>query len=128
MADRYHHQKEALARFYAEQMSAGFGPAVTRKLGWTIRDYAIRVWDNSGEDNVLFLAGGIAFNLILAAVPFILLLAAGVAKLLPLLYRGALPDSTSTVSIMFSPKTWMPSYSLNAVSTGPATRFTSGLP
>ena len=38
MADRYHHQKEALARFYAEQMSAGFGPAVTRKLGWTIRD------------------------------------------------------------------------------------------
>ena len=29
-------------------------------LGWTIRDYAKRVWDNSGEDNVLFLAGGLA--------------------------------------------------------------------
>jgi membrane protein len=42
-------------------------------LGWTLRDYAKRVWDNSGEDNVLFLAGGIAFNIILAAVPFILL-------------------------------------------------------
>ena len=47
-------------------------------LGWTLRDYAKRVWDNSGEDNVLFLAGGIAFNLMLAALPFILLLAAGV--------------------------------------------------
>ena len=38
MADRYHDQKEALARFYAERMSEGFGPAVMRKLGWTIRD------------------------------------------------------------------------------------------
>jgi membrane protein len=42
-------------------------------LGWTVRDYAKRVWDNSGEDNVLFLAGGIAFNIMLAAVPFVLL-------------------------------------------------------
>ncbi|MEP6732192.1 MAG: YihY/virulence factor BrkB family protein [bacterium] len=32
------------------------------------------MWDNSGEDNVLFLAGGIAFNILLAAVPFVLLL------------------------------------------------------
>lgn len=38
MADRYDDQKEALARFYAERMSEGFGPAVMRKLGWTIRD------------------------------------------------------------------------------------------
>jgi membrane protein len=53
-------------------------------LGWTIRDYAKRVWDNSGEDNILFLAGGIAFNLLLAAVPFLLLLAAGLTFLLPL--------------------------------------------
>src|SRR6476620_7485247 len=40
-------------------------------LGWTLRDYAKRVWDNAGEDNVLFLAGGIAFNILLAAVPFV---------------------------------------------------------
>lgn len=46
-------------------------------LGWILRDYAKRVWDNSGEDNALFLAGGIAFNLILAALPFVLLLATG---------------------------------------------------
>ncbi|HEY5440942.1 MAG TPA: YihY/virulence factor BrkB family protein [Gemmatimonadaceae bacterium] len=43
-------------------------------IGWTLRDYAKRIWDNSGEDNVLFLAGGIAFNILLAAVPFVLLL------------------------------------------------------
>jgi membrane protein len=43
-------------------------------IGWTIRDYAKRVWDNAGEDNVLFLAGGIAFNIMLAVVPFVLLL------------------------------------------------------
>ena len=57
-------------------------------FGWRLRDYVKRVWDNSGEDNVLFLAGGIAFNLLLAAVPFILLLAAGITFLLPLFMRG----------------------------------------
>ena len=49
---------------------------------WSARDYAKRVWDNSGEDNVFFLAGGIAFNLLLAAVPFLLLLVAGMATIL----------------------------------------------
>ncbi len=44
------------------------------RFGWTFRDYAKRIWDNSAEDNVLFLAGGIAFNILLAAVPFVLLL------------------------------------------------------
>lgn len=52
------------------------------RIGWTLRDYAQRVWDNSGEDNILFLAGGIAFNLLLAAVPFFLLLATGLSYLL----------------------------------------------
>ena len=60
------------------------------RLGWTVRDYAKRVWDNSGEDNVFFLAGGIAFNLLLAAVPFFLLLATGLIYLL-----NQSPDVTS---------------------------------
>jgi membrane protein len=64
-------------------------PLVTR-LGWTLRDYAKRVWDNSGEDNIFFLAGGIAFNLLLAVVPFVLLLVAGVSEIL---------DHSSEVSI-----------------------------
>ncbi|HKW46933.1 MAG TPA: YihY/virulence factor BrkB family protein [Gemmatimonadaceae bacterium] len=66
-------------------------------LGWTFRDYAKRVWDNSSEDNVLFLAGGIAFNILLAAVPFVLLLIAGVTYLLPVLYRGKV-DSSQAVA------------------------------
>lgn len=52
------------------------------RIGWALRDYARRVWDNSGEDNVFFLAGGIAFNILLAAVPFVLLFASGLAYLL----------------------------------------------
>ncbi len=52
------------------------------RIGWTLRDYAKRVWDNSGEDNIFFLAGGIAFNILLAAVPFVLLFASGLAYLL----------------------------------------------
>jgi membrane protein len=67
---------------------------------WTVRDYAIRVWDNSGEDNVLFLAGGIAFNLILAALPFILLLAAGVGWLVPLVYHGDINSTTKVLDFI----------------------------
>lgn len=39
----------------------------------TLRDYVRRVWISSAEDNIFFLAGGIAFNILLAAVPFVLL-------------------------------------------------------
>jgi membrane protein len=49
------------------------------RVWWALRDYAKRVWDNSGEDNIFFLAGGIAFNILLAAVPFFLLLVSGLA-------------------------------------------------
>lgn len=51
------------------------------------------MWDNSGEDNALFLAGGIAFNLMLAALPFMLLLVTGLTYILPLLYRGHVDSS-----------------------------------
>jgi membrane protein len=54
-------------------------------LGWTVRDYLKRIWDNAAEDNVLFLAGGIAFNILLAALPFFLLLVTGLTYLLPAL-------------------------------------------
>lgn len=40
------------------------------------------MWDNSGEDNIFFLAGGIAFNVLLAIVPFFLLLVTGLAYFL----------------------------------------------
>lgn len=52
------------------------------RLYWTLRDYLFRVWDNANEDNILFLASGIAFNILLAAVPFFLLLVTGVTYIL----------------------------------------------
>jgi membrane protein len=52
------------------------------RIGWTLRDYARRVWDNSGEDNIFFLAGGVSFNILLAVVPFVLLFTAGLTYLL----------------------------------------------
>ena len=47
-----------------------------------VRDYVIRVWDNSGEDNIFFLASGISFNILLAIVPFTLLFATALTYLL----------------------------------------------
>ncbi|MDQ6886024.1 MAG: YihY/virulence factor BrkB family protein [Gemmatimonadota bacterium] len=63
------------------------------RFGWTLRDYAKRVWDNAGEDNIFFLAGGIAFNILLAAVPFFLLLFSGLGYLL----NKSAKESTDTV-------------------------------
>jgi membrane protein len=52
------------------------------RVWWTLKDYAKRIWDNAGDDNIFFLAGGIAFNILLAAVPFVLLLLAALGNLL----------------------------------------------
>jgi membrane protein len=42
-------------------------------------DILRRVWNQSAEDNVPFLAGGLAFNTLLALVPFVLLLISGLS-------------------------------------------------
>src|SRR5688572_1890243 len=52
------------------------------RLWWSSRDFAKRVWDNSAEDNIFFLAGGIAFNLLLAIVPLLLLFVSGLTYFL----------------------------------------------
>jgi membrane protein len=59
-------------------------PERVRSSTAMLRDYARRVWDNAGEDNVFFLAGGIAFNILLAVLPFALLLVTGLAYFLDL--------------------------------------------
>jgi membrane protein len=71
-------------------------PALTR-AGWVLRDYARRVWDNSGEDNIFFLAGGLAFNILLAAVPFFLLVVTGLTFLLD---RDAASSSALIMSML----------------------------
>jgi len=45
-------------------------------------DILRRVWKQAAEDNVPFLAGGLAFNILLALVPFVLLLISGLSFLL----------------------------------------------
>ncbi|HVT37813.1 MAG TPA: YihY/virulence factor BrkB family protein [Gemmatimonadaceae bacterium] len=42
-----------------------------------VADYAHRLWDKGGRDDLFFLAGGVAFSILLAGVPFFLLLASG---------------------------------------------------
>ena len=45
-------------------------------------DYARRIWKKGGEDDLFFLAGGVAYNILLAGVPFFLLLIAGIGFVL----------------------------------------------
>ena len=67
------------------------------RLAWSLRDYAKRVWDNSGEDNIFFLAGGIAFNILLAAIPFFLLLITGLAYLLDMGAESSSAEITALI-------------------------------
>jgi membrane protein len=52
----------AVAKDSVGRMARGFG------------GFTSRLWQKSGEDDIFFLAGGIAFNFLLAAIPFLLLL------------------------------------------------------
>lgn len=45
----------------------------------TVTDYVRRVFKGLAEDNAFFLAGGVAFSLLLALVPFVLLLVVGLS-------------------------------------------------
>jgi len=53
--------------------------------------YARRLWHMGAEDDVFFLAGGVAFSILLAGVPFFLLLASGLGYVL-----GKGEDASST--------------------------------
>jgi membrane protein len=50
--------------------------AALSRMGDASGDFLRRVWAKAGEDDVFFLAGGIAFNVLLAALPFLLILIA----------------------------------------------------
>ncbi len=57
-------------------------------------DYARRVWKKGGEDDLFFLAGGVAYNILLAGVPFFLLLIAGIG------YALNKPEADSTRDVV----------------------------
>jgi membrane protein len=77
-------------------------PFVSR-IAWTLRDYVKRVWDNAGEDNIFFLAGGVAFNIMLVAVPFVLLLVSGLATLLNHSEAQTFADVTAIIDSLLPP-------------------------
>ena len=59
-------------------------------------DFGRRLWAKMAEDDVLFLASGVAFNILLASVPFFLLLASGIGFAL-----GTSLDASNGVAAAF---------------------------
>ncbi len=60
------------------------------------RSFAGQVWKSLGDDDVMFLASGVSFNLLLAVVPFVLLLVS-----VSILFLGSTPDSAAEVALQF---------------------------
>jgi membrane protein len=58
---------------------------------------ARQVWDNSAEDNIFFLASGVAFNILLASVPFFLLLVSGLGYALNLSPAASLANVSDLI-------------------------------
>ncbi|MGH7670655.1 MAG: YihY/virulence factor BrkB family protein [Gemmatimonadaceae bacterium] len=72
-------------------------------LRWAARDYLVRMWDNAYEDNVLFLASGISFDVLLASIPFVITLVSGVTFLLNLSPAASSAQITDIVDRMLPP-------------------------
>ena len=62
-----------------------------------VKDYGRRIWRKAGRDDVFFLAGGVAFGILLAGVPFFLLLASGLGYAL-----NQSDDAASTAAAAFA--------------------------
>jgi membrane protein len=67
-------------------------------LGERIVDILRHVWDHARRDEALLLASGVAFDVLLAALPFALMIAAAVGYLLPLAPDIAAQDVASFVA------------------------------
>lgn len=65
----------------------------------TLREYLVRIWDNAAEDNIFFLAGAIAFSILLVGVPFALLLLSGLGYIL----NQSTAQSTANVWAFIAP-------------------------
>ncbi len=61
-----------------------------------VREFLGQTWKSLGDDDVMFLASGVSFNLLLAVVPFVLLLAS-----VSILFLGSTPDSAADVALAF---------------------------
>jgi membrane protein len=56
--------------------------AALQRLTRGFLDFSTRVYHKAGQDDIFFLAGGIAFNVMLAAIPFLLLIIAAIGFIL----------------------------------------------
>ena len=70
-----------------------------------VGDYASRIWHKGGRDDLFFLAGGVAFSILLAGVPFFLLLGSGLGYVLNQSEDAASQAAASFVQNLF-PETW----------------------
>lgn len=70
--------------------------ASPRSLIQLVKSFAGQTWRALGDDDVMFLASGVSFNLLLAAVPFVLLLVS-----VSVLFLGSTPDSAADVALGF---------------------------
>ena len=61
--------------------SAAHGEGVTNLFAGAA-DFVRRLWHKGAEDDLFFLASGVAFNILLAGVPFFLLLSSGLGYVL----------------------------------------------
>lgn len=68
------------------------------------RDVLRRVWDHAGDDNLFFLAGAVAFNLLAALVPFVLLLVTGISWALDLTPVDSAREVTALLERLLPPQ------------------------
>jgi membrane protein len=77
------------------------------------RQFIGRVWSMLAEDDVMFLASGVSFNLLLAVVPFVLLLIS-----VSTFFLGNTPDEAADTAVAFLdrllPTTWSEGQSVRA--------------
>jgi membrane protein len=71
--------------------------ALVRTLRGTL-EFLIRVYEKAGEDDIFFLAGGIAFNVLVVAIPFLLLMVAIFGYVLPILVDDPVAATVRYVS------------------------------
>ncbi len=78
-------------------------PPTVGRYARTLADYAKRVWLNSSDDRVFFLAGAIAFNILLTALPFALLLISALSYVLGLSQDASVAEVAAIIDRFLPP-------------------------
>ena len=68
--------------------------------------YLAAIWHKAAKDDLFFLAGGIAFSMLLAGVPFFLLLASGLGYVMNTSVDASSGDAVDFIQQNLFPSTW----------------------